>query len=188
MRRRWAVELGELGKGGSSLKTPRRLTFGDQDSLFSGWTRDSKAVFFSSNRNGKSEIFKQGLNEAIPETVISGSARAWGASQTPDGTWILYAEQDRASAKPGAPTLPVRVMRLPAAGGSPQMVFESPGPLDLNCPLKPGCSCALLQMDGDVKVIYWLDPVRGKGSTIGRIAIKGSSFDWGLSPDGPAWL
>ena len=186
MRGQWCVEVGELGRGGTTLKAPHRLTLDDRDNSFSGWTRDSKAVLFSSRRNGKSEIFRQGVNDIVPETVVRGSADVWGAWPSPDGAWLIYAERDR------HPAAPVRLMRLPAAGGSPELIFEDPtrliedptGSMDFNCPLKPGSPCAFRQTEGNQRVFYSFDPVRGKGGRIGQIEYMGGAFDWDISPDG----
>jgi len=192
IRQRWAGEIAELGGGGSSLKPPRRLTLDDRDSQLSWWTRDSKAVLFYSDRNGKTEIFQQGLNDTVPERLVSGSAKAWCPQPSPDGGWLLYWEQDPPSATPGAPLPPVRLMRRPTAGGSPELVFQGPdSPVDLRCPLKPGAPCVLRQPEGDAMVFYSLDPIRGKGGRIGQIAytakdttLLGGDFGWWVSPDG----
>ena len=182
-----SVDVGELGEGGSSLKNPHRLTLDDRASFFSGWTRDSKAVLFSSNRNGKSEIFKQGVNEAVAETVASSSANAWFSRQSADGAWFLYWEQD--PERPGALHDPskaaARIMRRPAAGGPAETVLQSPpGSMPLSCPLTPGPPCAFPRREGNQVIFYSFDPVRGLGNRIGQIEYDGGSFDWDLSPDG----
>jgi len=183
MRKQWAGEVGELGAGSRSLKPPRRLTLDDRDSLLSWWTRDSKAVLFYSNRNGKTEIFRQGLDDTVTETVVSGPAKAWCPQPSPDGAWILYMEQDRTPASPGAPPPPVRLMRRPAAGGAPELVFQRPdSEMQLRCPLKPGSDCVLRLTEGNAMAFYSLDPVRGKGERFGQIEYKGGG--WWISPDG----
>jgi hypothetical protein len=48
------VYLGDLGRDGSSMKPPRRFTLDNRGSYLDEWTRDSKAILFSSSRNGKS--------------------------------------------------------------------------------------------------------------------------------------
>lgn len=188
VRRQWTGEVGELGAGGHSLTTPRRLMLGDRDSTLSWWARDGKAVLYYSNRNGKTEIFRQGLNDTVPETLVSGPDNAWCPLPSPDGAWLLYWEQDRQapSAAPGAPLSPVRLMRRPAAGGPPALIFEGPDCplLEVRCPLKPGAPCVLRQPEGNAMVFYSLDPIQGKGGRIGQIEYRGGSFGWWVSPDG----
>ncbi len=178
------VDVGELGRGGSSLQGARRLTLDDRDSKLSGWTRDGKAVIFSSSRNGRSEIFRQAVNETVPELLVSSSANAWAARPSADGAWLLYWEQDQE--RPGAPPnpagAPARIMRRPAAGGPAETVLQSPaGSQDLSCPLVPGPPCAFILKEGKHVAFYSFDPVRGLGGRIGQI--DGAS-DWDLSPDG----
>jgi Tol biopolymer transport system component len=182
--RLWKVDVGELGRGGRSLQGARRLTLDDRDSKLSGWTRDSKAVIFSSSRNGRSEIFRQAVYETVPELLVSSSANAWSARPSADGAWLLYWEQDQE--RPGTPPnpdgAPARIMRRPSAGGPAEMVLQSPaGSQDLSCPLVPGPPCAFMLKEAKQVAFYSFDPVRGLGGRIGQI--DGAS-DWDLSPDG----
>jgi Tol biopolymer transport system component len=64
--------LGELGPGSSSLKPPRRFAFDRLGSDPQEWTRDSQAILFSSTRNGRREIFRQGLRDSVAEAVVQG--------------------------------------------------------------------------------------------------------------------
>ena len=44
------------------------------------WTKDSKAILFSSKRNGSNwAIFKQDIDAKTPETLIAGSEHYWAA-------------------------------------------------------------------------------------------------------------
>ena len=192
MREQWSVDVGELGPGGASLKAPHRLTLDDRDSWLSRWARDSQAVLFGSNRNGKREIFRQGLNETVPEAVVNSSADVWDAWPSPDGAWLFYAEQDRTPAAPGAAHL--RLMRQPTAGGSPQIIFEGPGPWNLLCPLNPGPPCVFRRTEGKQIAFYSFDLLRGEGARIGQIDVpwrdpsatmnQEGVFDWDVSADG----
>jgi len=173
--------LGELGPGGASMKPLRRFTFDRRGSSPQEWTRDSQAILFSSNRNGRSEIFKQGLRDSVAETVVQGPDDYDNAGLSPDGSLLLYTE--RARTGPGAPASPYRLMRRPVAGGSPEVVLEQASglPWSFWCPPNPGAGCVLVQTEGKEYVFYRLDPTRGKGERLG--AIEG----WhpvSLSPDG----
>lgn len=185
----YAVYLGELGPDGAGMKPPRRFTLDDRVSLPEEWTRDSLGILFSSMRNGKFEIFRQGLNDSAAEAVVQGRGQVGHARVSPDGSWMLYRE--RTGALFGAPPSPRRLMRRPIARGSPEMVLEEPAGVDWDyrCPPKPGFECVLSQQEGKDTVFYALDPVRGKGDRVGMIEAGNDptwewSVSWSLSPDG----
>ena len=75
---------------------------------------------------------------------------------------MLYEEWTPATV--GTPATPHRLMRQPAAGGTPEGVLEEPegSSWDYQCPLKPGSPCVLRQSEGNEFVFYSLDPVRGR--------------------------
>jgi hypothetical protein len=134
-------------------------------------------------RNGKWEIFTQGLKENLAQAAVEGPNDYYTAEPSPDGSWLLYAQQTRAA--PGVPSPPVRLMRRPFAGGSPETVLEVPPNLSWGfwCARKPGASCVLGQREGKSLAFYSLDPVRGKGEQLGKIEGSETS-DWKVSPDG----
>ena len=192
-QRQWQdVYLGELGPDGASLKTPRRFTLDNRGiGSLDSWTPDSQAIFFSSERNGRSEVFRQGLKESVGEAVVQGSDDDYNAALSFDGSWMLYEESPPTTL--GAASPPHRLMRRPAAGGSPEMVLEEPGgdaerlrAWDHKCPLKPGSGCVLRQKEGQDLVFYSLDPVRGKGEQLGKIQASpfGRATGFSVSPDG----
>jgi len=177
------VYVGELGSDGSSLGPPRRLTLDNRGSGSSpdAWTRDSRALLLSSDRNGKREVFRQGLNESLPQRMVEVAPgdRQRNAQLSPDGSWILYTDR----APEGSP----RLMRLPAAGGLPERVLDLPaaGRFDYRCPLKSG-SCVLSQNQENDVLFYPLDPLRGKADRLLGKCGHGPAalFSWDVSPDG----
>jgi Tol biopolymer transport system component len=96
---------------------------------------------------------------------------------SPDGSWILYV--DRLS--------PQRLLRLPAAGGSPEPVLDLPASarFDYKCPLAAG-SCVLSRDEGSKVLFYQLDPVRGRADRLlGKVERRNNMmFSWDVSPDG----
>jgi Tol biopolymer transport system component/predicted Ser/Thr protein kinase len=179
------VYLGELSQDGTNMKTPRRFTLENRDSCPENWTADSQAILFDSLRNGRSQIFRQGLHENIAEAIVQGPESYDDAGVSPDGTWMLYRES--AQTEPGAPPSPQRLTRRPVGGGSPEMVLEEPAGVDWGflCPVRPGSSCVLSQREGKDRVFYLLDPIRGKGSQLGKIEVSEARFEaWNISPDG----
>jgi Tol biopolymer transport system component len=179
------VYLGELGPDGASMKPPRRFTLDNRGiRSLDAWTLDSQAILFSSDRNGKREIFRQGLNESVAEAVAQGPGDVYNAALSPDGAWMLYEESPRATF--GARSSPQRLMGRPVAGGSPEMVLEEPAATDWDyrCPLKPGSPCVLRQKEGKDFVFYSLDPARGKGEQLGKIEVHSVGYTgWNVSPD-----
>src|SRR3954451_8676639 len=66
-----SVYIGTLVSDGTHLLAQRRLTLDENENIPTAWTPDSKAVLFSSNRNGKREIFKQAIDQILPERLVS---------------------------------------------------------------------------------------------------------------------
>ena len=187
------VYLAELQAG--KMKTPRRFTLENHDSSPDLWTRDSQNILFVSNRNGKNELFKQGLNDNVPQKLESSTIADIGTSNglTPDGKWLLFWENPPPSSEAEEhPQLPVRLMRQQIGGGLAEQVLEMPYAegidASLRCPFRPGNACVLGELGGKDKhniLFYILDPIHGKGDLLGsvQIAPKGY-FGWALSPEG----
>src|SRR5262249_22607502 len=153
--------LGELGPNGAGMKPPRRFTLDNRGiRTLDSWTLDGQAIVFSSDRNGKAEVFRQGLKESVGEAVVQGPDDNYNAALSSDGSWILYVESIHGT--PGTLPAAQRLMRRPAAGGSPEKVLEEPPgtSVDYWCPLKPGSQCVLAPQEGKDRVFYSLDPVR----------------------------
>ena len=68
-----SVQVGDLAANGTSISNPRRLTVSEGNEYPMGWTADSKAVIFHSNRNGSWGIFKQLLGQEAPEAIVMGT-------------------------------------------------------------------------------------------------------------------
>jgi serine/threonine protein kinase len=182
------VYIGELGKDGTTLGAPGRFTLDNRNSEPEAWTPDSQSIVFSSDRNGKSELFRQKLNESVPERIVSNTVGEVGnADMSPDGSWLLYWQPVGPEGK-STPSS-VRLMRQPVGGGPPEVVAEIPGTVgfssDFSCPRKAGKTCALGQEEGKNLVFYTLDPIHGKGGLLSKIEIEtGRFYGWRISPDG----
>jgi Tol biopolymer transport system component len=182
------VYVGELDAGGTSLKSPRRLTL-DEQGYFSigGWTRDGERILFSSNRSGSNAIYKQAIDGGPAQVVVSSSPGSFvdEARVSPDGSWLLYTvnqEEDYTS-------ILFRIMRMPIDGGPSQFVLEgknSPNPWFL-CTMAPATFCAVGELSQDRKLltITSFDPLKGRGRILKTIETDpAASYDWRLSPDG----
>jgi Tol biopolymer transport system component len=175
------VYIGILGRKGESLKSVRRLTLDDHDDWPFGWTPDSNAVIFSSNRNGPIGVFKQSLDQELAEALPIGTGDALIPTLSPDGLWILYA----ATPKPEGSSLSVRLMRVPLSGGVPQEIFKTGSYMAHDCGRLPGTLCVLAERTEREIVFRAFDPVQGKGRELTRIPVSPSDgYDLAVSPDG----
>ena len=158
----WDVYIGELDQGGKHFHTtPTRLTLDDHNDLATGWSLDSRAVLFSSDRNGSFDIFRQFIDQQIAQPLVANPPDEMAAFPAPDGASYYYlvmpdgwkATQYRA----------LRWMQVPVTGGSSRPVFDAPVPGEIYCSLPPSNVCVLPEHDGNDMVVYAVDPGKGKG-------------------------
>jgi serine/threonine protein kinase/Tol biopolymer transport system component len=188
--RSWVdVYAGELGSEGATMKVRRSLARIEAGaSGLNSWAHDGQAVFLSSVRNGRPEIFRQRLNESAAEKIVTGPRDAFGAQISPDGAWLLYLESE--PTRMGDIAGSVWLMRQPIGGGLAEKALEMPSAeLDeFRCRYNPKAisPCVLALREGQDLVFYSLDPLRGKGSQLGKIAVLGFPWmrGWDVSPDG----
>jgi serine/threonine protein kinase/Tol biopolymer transport system component len=177
--------LSELGGGAKGTKAPRRLTNDEANDVPSAWTPDSQAVLFSSDRNGTRGIFKQQINADEAQAVVIGQNDAYHPRLSADGEWILYQENPKGA----GPSTPARLMRVPIAGGTPQLVLEMRGVADFNCSRSSAGLCVLAEDSNDGKqlTVTAFDPLKGRGKVLRTNPKDGAdSFVSGLSADGSA--
>jgi len=177
-----------------TFKTPRRLTLDEHDSVPQAWFPDGRTILFSSDRTGKYELFRQGLNDSIPEKISSsmiGDDENSGADISPDGAWILYWATSQSASKPESDSNrhPLRLMRQPVTGGPPEPVMEVPSPngrnTDFVCPVIRGKGCVITDWEKGNLLFYALDPVAGKSELLGKIQVSPNwLIGWSLSRDG----
>jgi len=171
------IFLGDLRDHGDRLENIRRLTLDDRDDFAATWARDSRSVYFASNRRGTFDLFSQRIDDPTVEAVLQGPGSERKAKLTPDGSFLLYQTQP-----PGSESGPVSLMRVPIDGGDPEIVVGQGDFAGFNCPRVPEASCVLKEYGDGQLVFYRLDPIKGKGPEIGRVR---TGFPvWNLSPDG----
>jgi eukaryotic-like serine/threonine-protein kinase len=175
------VYVGELKGNGTRLENPRRLTMDDRDDFPSAWTPDSKAIVFTSNRNGDFDIFKQFLEQRSADLIVTGGGPKSFPRLSPDGTWILYGNLSAAGDVN-------KWMRAPIAGGPSQtLIDETAG---IACTRLPANVCVVGERSSDQRqlIFYALDPLKGKGRELTRLDVDPSvaiyNYPWDLSPDG----
>lgn len=159
----------------SRIETPRRFTLDLGDDYPTAWTRDSKKIIFTSDRNGPSAIFLQDLNKQTADQLVTGPSSQIIPRVAPDGKWILF--YGRNQGKRG-------IMRVPINGGLPEMILEAERIADFRC--SRAGPCIVSERQGPDMVVFELDPVRGKDREIYRL----TTTAWAtpdVSPDGK-WL
>jgi Tol biopolymer transport system component len=140
------------------------------------WLADSRTVLFASNRNGTWALFKQAINETTAELLVEGHTIGLPRLSA-DGSQVLYQMRDPANS-----SLPVSLMRLPVAGGSPQPVLKDFDITNHQCASLPSTLCLFSKVQRGHDVYVSFDPERGVGHQLLR---TGGSWDnWSLSPDG----
>jgi serine/threonine protein kinase len=66
------IYVAELPRNAAQFSPPKRLSTGESLDFPSGWSRDSKAILFNSDRNQRREIFLQPLDQDSPPTPHPG--------------------------------------------------------------------------------------------------------------------
>ena len=178
--------LAELAKGTRRIYPPRRLTDDEANEVPTAWTSDSTAVLVYSNRNGTSQILKQVIGQEATEAVVTGSQLGLGPARlSADGAWILYLEAPTTAI---GPSTPVRLMRVPVAGGVPQFVLETRSSEDFGCARAPAHLCCVIEAspDGKQVTLTAFDPLKGRGKVLRTIPQEPAApfVRTALSPDG----
>lgn len=179
------VFVGDFDAREPRITNIRRLTLDERSNYPHAWTADSRAVIFESDRNGNFDLFKQYLDQRIPDTIVATPLTEVLAQLSPDGRSVLYAAGVGVAKRGGYPEA-YRLMRVPIEGGKPEEVPIG-GPLDgFRCALGAGKRCVLrTTISREYYVFNELDPVFGKGRELARTKwMPGHTTDWSVSPDG----
>jgi Tol biopolymer transport system component/DNA-binding winged helix-turn-helix (wHTH) protein len=177
------VYIAELKAPGVQLGPLRRLTLDDRKDLPYGWTPDSKGVIFASDRDGPYHVFKQAIEKTEPELLVSGPEDATLPRMSPDNSAVLYLIQRM----PGSSSHDVKLMRIPSAGGPPQLLVQAQNINNHQCSRAPATLCIFSEISNGEQTFYRYDPNTGQHSEIPAAKIKDSdpyAFNWSLSPDG----
>jgi eukaryotic-like serine/threonine-protein kinase len=176
------IYVAELASDRGALERIRRLNSDNWDNFPSSWTRDGSAIFFSSIRRGKAQVFKQRLTQSIPERLVSGRDDYGGAVESFDGLWLLFSA--RSEKEKG-----LRLMRMPISGGTHDVVLTSDSTFaGYQCASRANrCLLAEITEKGGIaeQVYSSFDPVRGRGAILMKVdSATGSHYDFSVSPDG----
>lgn len=179
LRGNWlpSVYIGTLAADGPHLLANRRLTLDENENVAFSWTPDSKAVLFSSDRNGTREIFKQAIDQPLPENMASSPEQLSQPRVTPDGSEILYISTPKV-ARPDALS---SIFAIPINGGAPRLVLKDIGIWNVQCAHWPSTTCLYSNTKGNSRETFRFDVRSGKSTDPPQID---PDCNWSLSPDG----
>jgi Tol biopolymer transport system component/DNA-binding winged helix-turn-helix (wHTH) protein len=172
-----SVYIGTLAPDGAHLLANRRLTLDESANEPYSWTPDSKAVLFSSDRNGTEEIFKQATDQPLAENLMTGAQDLWQPRLTPDGSEILYVSTPQSSSSETLSS----IFAIPVMGGTPRVVLQDINIWNVQCARMPSTICLYSVAKGDVWKTFGFDVRSGKSTDPPQID---SPCFWSLSPDG----
>jgi eukaryotic-like serine/threonine-protein kinase len=185
----YAAYIADLEAGGRRLRDSRRFTLEEGDSV-GGWTADGK-VLIGQNRDNHWILYKQSVDSETKEPIVasgSGGALLLGAT-TPDGKWYLGRFWP-AGQSIDHPTIPFPILRIPLAGGKPEIIMQISRLGNVSCARAPSSTCVLVQSeDRKQMIVSILDPIKGHGSELARFdfdrELAAVDFPIGvISPDG----
>jgi len=173
-----------------NLLRPHRLANEVDGDLPTTWTSDSRAVVFYSVKNGDNDLYKQSLNGESAEPVVSGPGEQLAAVLSPDGQSFIYMDVP-AFQSFGLPS-PVRLMKIPVAGGAPQFVLTSDNYDSHQCTRQPSTFCVVSERSPDRRhlILSTFDPAKsappdGKRPTLLTFETDPDrNYQWAISPDG----
>lgn len=172
------VFLTEIDQEALRLKIPRRLTLDQNRNVATAWTPDSRAVLFCSNRNGTYKLFRQGIDQPMPEVLVEGRGISIPRLNA-DGTQILYLVGSNSE----EPAQMVSVMGVPLEGGSPRLILRKPSIWNIQCARSPAKLCLLSTQEGHTTRLFSFDPESGKTQEFASFQ-ESEQPNWSLSPDG----
>jgi eukaryotic-like serine/threonine-protein kinase len=175
------VFVAEWKKDDADLDVPRNLTQGDTNQFPDGWFGDSRAILFTSDRIGRGQISRLQLEPVTTAAIAPGPDTQVAPEISPDGAWIIY----WSASETNAATL--RVMRVPAKGGSPQQIvqFPSDNTTYIHRPSRSESSCVLSRMENDQLTFYAFDALNGQGKVLAKTHLQSPNFlTWSISQDG----
>ncbi|HEX4770690.1 MAG TPA: winged helix-turn-helix domain-containing protein [Bryobacteraceae bacterium] len=173
-----SVYLGAWSADGIHVVANRRLTLDENENIPTAWTPDSKAVLFSSDRNGRREIFKQPIDQNLPENLASSSSDDLShPTLTPDGSEILYIS----TPKTQSPETRSSILAIPSAGGAPRKVLSDFRIWNVQCASFSSTTCMYSVTNGATAETFRFDVKSGKSA--GPLQTD-PDCNWSLSPDG----
>jgi Tol biopolymer transport system component len=174
------VYVAKLEASGN-LEQPQRLTLDDRRDLPFDWTADNKAVIFTSDRTGTFCLYKQPIDQTMPEMLVSAPQQVMEPRLTPDGTHILYMLNPHW----GDPNFEVPLMSVPLGGGPARELAKARWMTNVQCARAPATVCVYSVLTDSGVTFFQFDSSRGGGTQFLQVKDElGQSYNWSLSPDG----
>ena len=117
--------VADLEAGGTRIRELRRFTLEESDEYHADWTPDSQTSSVASNRGGHYALYKQSLERRItPEPIVAqraggladyGHEPRWQVVHCLFGPYAQALQPER--------TCLSRLMRVPIAGGAPDLIL-----------------------------------------------------------------
>jgi len=168
-------------EGRASISEPARLTLDDRQDIPFDWTPDGRSVLFISDRTGTFNLYRQEIDQPVPELLVGGNHTVLTARLNPDGTQLIYLVYPSWTDK----VTPISMMRLPLAGGAPQPVLQTKGMTNQQCARAPATLCLYSIVADGRFTLFSFDPMKGKGAQVYEIKDDiPQVYNWSLSPDG----
>jgi eukaryotic-like serine/threonine-protein kinase len=175
----WAPGFGtayvaDLEAGGRRIRNSRRFTLQEDDEFIGDWTPDSSTVIVGADRGDHYALYKQSLNSDSPEPIaprVAGGALV-EAIVSPDGKWIIALVWPVSPVQATSATnQPLPLVRVPIAGGAPELIFHMATPGPVSCAKAPSHLCVVAERTADNKqmVVTSFDPLKGRGLELVRL-------------------
>src|SRR5262252_6501260 len=153
------VYIARLENSGA-ITEPRRLTLDDRQDLPYDWTTDNRSVIFISDRTGSFSIYKQSIDQTMPDLLMSANQQLMGPRLSPDGTHLLYL----LNPSWGDPNFEVPLMSMPLAGGPSRQIAKAKWITNLQCARSPATAC-IYSVIGDAGLTFFRFNADREGST-----------------------
>ena len=187
--------VADLEAGGTRIRNSRRFTLQEDDEFIGDWTPDSRTVIVGADRGDHYALYKQSLNSDLPEPIAPSVAGGLltGAMVSPDGKWIIALVWPVSPGQTAGPTnQPFPLVRVPIAGGAPELIFNMATPGPVSCAKAPSHLCVVAEQTSDRKqmVVRSFDPLKGRGLELARIDLDREidpmvdNIFCAISPDG----
>ncbi len=165
-------------KGREAISEPVRLTLDDRQDLPFDWTPDGNAVLFISDRTGIFSVYRQAIDQMVPELLVGGSHPLLTARLSPDGSQLLYLVYPNWSENASS----VPLMRVPLGGGTPQQVLQADWITNQQCARAPATLCLYSVVTNGKFTLMSFDPLKGNGTQVYQVKDDlPQVYSWSLS-------
>ena len=178
---RWSsdahVYVAQLDPASHHLTLPRRLSLDEGRNFPYTWTPDGNAVLFTSDRDGPAHLFKQRIDQPVPDVLVGGDDQVVLARLNPDSSEVIYLVRPPFNSGDKR----VRLMRMSLSGGAPQLILEGEGVGNFQCARVPSTLCIFGKSSPDALRFLRFDPLTGQQTEWFKTE---ADFNWSLSADG----